>query len=68
MEDGNDPYSLVQEFSLQDEDIIDTRFLGEDWQLEDIKTMLADVIKRIEALECRMPPMVIIPFANPYNA
>ena len=54
MEDGNDPYSLVQEFSLQDEDIIDTRFLGEDWQLEDIKTMLADVLQRLAVIEAKL--------------
>jgi hypothetical protein len=54
MEDGNDPYSLVQEFSLQDEDIIDTRFIGEDWQLEDIKTMLADVLQRLAVIEAKL--------------
>ena len=54
MEDGNDPYSLVQEFSLQDEDIIDTRFLGEDWQLEDIKALMADVLQRLAVIEAKL--------------
>ena len=54
MEDGDNLYSLVQDFSLQHEDIIDTRFIGEDWQLEDIKTMLADVLQRLAVIETKL--------------
>ena len=54
MEDGNDPYSLVQEFSLQDEDIIDTRFLGEDWHFHDLKALMADVLQRLAIVEAKL--------------
>jgi len=57
MEDGNYLYDLVQDFSLQHEDIIDTRFIGEDWHFHDLKALMADVLQRLERLEKQQQPM-----------
>ncbi len=56
MEDGDNLrcYNLVQEFSLQDEDIIDTRFLGEDWEFHDLKALMADVLQRLAVIEAKL--------------
>jgi len=54
MEDGNDPYSLVQDLSLQHEDIIDTRFIGEDWYFHDLKALMADVLQRLAVIEAKL--------------
>jgi hypothetical protein len=54
MEDGDNLYSLVQDFSLQHEDIIDTRFIGEDWHFHDLKALMADVLQRLAVIEAKL--------------
>jgi hypothetical protein len=44
-------------FYMNDEPILDTRFISDDWQFEDLKLLMVDVLKRLERLEKQQQPM-----------
>lgn len=50
-------------FYMDDESIVDTRSADDDCKFEDLKLLMADVIKRLERLEARFPDS-IIPYTN----
>jgi hypothetical protein len=44
-------------FYMNDEHILNTRFISDDLQFEDLKLLMVNVLKRLERLEKQQQPM-----------